>query len=78
MLAQRFILSVKMLRDLLHIVPIKNLAEELLNSWLTYATSQPVNFDLTVIGIFVLQYTGFHYLKQLRVRVAEKIGSASN
>jgi len=52
-----------MLRDLLHITIIKNFVEEIFNAWLTYATSQPVNFDLAVIVFFILQYTGVLYIR---------------
>jgi hypothetical protein len=36
----------------------RNLAEEVLNCWLSYTMSQPVQFDLGVLFLFALQYIG--------------------
>jgi hypothetical protein len=59
----------KMLRDLLHIDSFKNVAEEVVNCWLTYAMSQPVNFNLAVITLFVLQYIGLNHVKNVVTRM---------
>jgi hypothetical protein len=62
-----------MLRDLIHIDSLKNVAQEAVNCWLTYAMSQPVNFNLAIIALFILQYTGVDYVKNLVDRVKVEV-----
>jgi hypothetical protein len=47
-----------MLRELIHIDQVKTFAEGMFNGWLSYAMSQPVQFDLAILLCFVLQYLG--------------------
>lgn len=54
-----------MLRELFHIIPIKNTVEQAVNCWLSYTLSQPINVDLAVVGVFIIQYVGFDYIKEL-------------
>jgi hypothetical protein len=48
----------EMLRQIIDMVPFRSLAEEVVNCWLSYTMSQPVQFDLTVLFLFALQYIG--------------------
>lgn len=58
----RFLLVLLMLRELLHTDQLKSIAEEIFNCWLSYTTSQPVQFDLAILLCFLLQYVGFSHL----------------
>ena len=52
-------------RTLLAMFPIRNIIQEIFNCWLSYATSQPVSFDMEVVMIFVLQYVGLSQLYKI-------------
>jgi hypothetical protein len=47
-----------MLKEALHIVVTKPLAKDFVNCSLSYVLAQPVEIDLAILGIFVLQYVG--------------------
>lgn len=57
------------------IVPVKSIAENVVNCWLSYSLSQPMEFDLQVLFLFGLQYFGF---TQLWNRVCAKISREDN
>jgi hypothetical protein len=54
-----------MLREIYHIIPFKNFAEEALNCWLSYTMSQPVSFDIAIVFLFALQYFGIKRMSNL-------------
>jgi hypothetical protein len=37
---------------------IRSFTEELINWWLSYTMAQPITFDLSIIGLFAIQYIG--------------------
>ncbi|HYC87411.1 MAG TPA: hypothetical protein VEB86_19395 [Chryseosolibacter sp.] len=53
------ILWLLMIREFINIEHFKNLTENLLNCWLSYSVSQPIQLDLTILVVFLLQYIGF-------------------
>jgi hypothetical protein len=53
----------EMLREVVQLVPIKNIAEHGINCWLSYTMSQPVEFDLAIISLFALDYLGLPQVK---------------
>jgi hypothetical protein len=52
-----------MLRELIHLAQLKSLAENSMNCWLSYTLSQPVQFDLAILGLFALEYVGVVHFK---------------
>jgi hypothetical protein len=51
-----------MIREIIDMVPFRSLAQELINCWLSYTMSQPVQFDIALLFLFALQYVGFHQI----------------
>ena len=51
-----------MIREVIDMIPFRNLAEEAMNCWLSYTMSMPVCFDLSVIFLFLVQYMGFRQI----------------
>jgi hypothetical protein len=62
------------LRFIFDINPIKYLAEQCLNCWLGYVLSQPVEFDLTVLFYFMLEYAGIIRVSSLVKSICEMKG----
>ena len=54
-----------MIREIIHIVSSKSVLQEGVNCWLSYTMSQPVNFDLSIISFFMIQYLGITHLTDL-------------
>lgn len=55
----------------------KSMIQEIVNCWLRYALSQPVNIDIQILVMFTLQYFGLSkigpVLEQLSVLASELI-----
>jgi hypothetical protein len=47
-----------MIRLFQHITLSKDFLQEAVNCWLTYIASQPVNIDMQIVLLFLLQYFG--------------------
>jgi hypothetical protein len=69
-----------MLNEIIHIDQIKTLAEEAVNSWLSYTMSQPVYFDLAILVCFFLQYLGLRKLVTITETIEDSLfrGSIDN
>jgi|GEM_PF-5520392 len=48
-----------MMREFLLVDQFKATCENILNCWLSYSISQPIQFDMAILSWFALHYVGF-------------------
>ncbi len=46
------------MKSIIEIFNTKSILQDSVNCWLQYALAQPINIDLRILAVFILQYVG--------------------
>lgn len=61
---------------LFEIINTKSIVQDIINCWLQYVLAQPIEIDIRILSIFMLQYIGFTQLVIWMEKISPLITSA--